>query len=70
MDFLWFLFGVVFGLAMMYAICDVALAAPDRKELHRLLGWRWPSRSVPPAVRGNDEDHARQGAATTSPGKR
>ncbi|MCY4078202.1 MAG: hypothetical protein OXH04_22540 [Acidobacteria bacterium] len=52
MDFLWFLFGVVFGLAMMYAICDVALAAPDREELHRLLGWRWPSRSVPRGTAG------------------
>ena len=47
MEFLWFLFGVGFGLAMMYAICDVALAAPDREELYRLLGWRRASRSVP-----------------------
>lgn len=47
MDLVWFLFGVVFGLAMMYAICDLALAGPDREELHRLLGWRRPSRSGP-----------------------
>ncbi len=47
MDLVWFLFGAAFGLAMMYAICDLALAAPDREELHGLLGWCRPSRSVP-----------------------
>ncbi len=46
MDLVWFLFGVAFGLASMYAICDLALAAPDREELHSVLGWRRPLRPV------------------------
>ena len=37
-----FLFGVAVGLAMMYVLCDLGLAAQDRVELHRLLRWRSP----------------------------
>ena len=44
MELLAFLFGVAVGLTMMYAVCDLALAAPDREELNGLIGWRWRSR--------------------------
>lgn len=35
-----FVFGVTAGLAIMYALCDLWLAEPEREELHRLLRWR------------------------------
>ena len=46
MDLVWFLFGVAVGVALMYAICDLALATTDRDELYGLLGWHRPSRRV------------------------
>ena len=45
--------GVAVGLAMMYAICDLALATPDREELNGLIGCRRPSRPVSRRIAGH-----------------